>query len=233
MKKTNISIFLNYGKSKNIFICVKRYIHYYLLKRKLKKIGNVITFKNQFHILTSSDKNLCNYFCFSTNDLSIVLGDTDTMRKNNELLFELRDMCENTFFLMNPSTCKSCVSLDRLIQNLKLSVVGTNKANIVQYKKNEVKKQNLNIYPTLVEDSIEEIEKLFNYNVDFKKKRFLALKLLGKDFPLIDKILTVYEIDKYMYLKQKQELIEYGYDIERLSKIYLSYYGQKCKESLE
>lgn len=235
MKKMNISIFLNDRKSKHIFLRIKRYIKYCQLKYQLRKKANLIVFKNQYQILTSSNKKLCHYFCFNTNDLSIILGDEATVPQNRKLLCELKDITPNVYFLVFSSLCKTDVNLKEIFRKLGIATVGMNGIELLLNKEeneNSLLKQE-EIYPPLVEESIEEIEHLFEAEIEQKKKRFLALKILGKDFPLIEEILTRYEIDKYIYLKQKQELMEYGYDVERLFDLYFSFYECRSKEYLE
>lgn len=235
MKKMNISIFLNYKKSKNLFLYVKRYIKYYRLKHRLRKKANIVVFKNQYQILPSSNKKLCHYFCFHTNDLSIILGDDVTVHQNRKLLCELEDITEKVYFLTFSNLCESDVNLESAFRKLGIAIVGINGIELLLNSEMVEKKskQQRGVYPPLVEECIVEIGNLFEENIEPKKKRFLTLKTLGKDFPLIEEILTKYKIDQYTYFKQKQELIEYGYDVERLLDIYFSFYECRSKEWLE
>lgn len=235
MKKINISIFLNYKKSRNPFLYVRRWIQYYRLKCKLRKNANIITFKNQYHILTSSNKKLCDYFCFSTNDITIILGDKDTLKQNRQLWFELNDITQEVYLFMYSNFAFFAENAGVMINNLEISTVGIDLINVVQNNDIEENKKSFikEVYPKLVDECLGEIETLFEPNVGQKRKRFLTLTLLGKDFSLIERILNTYGIDKYIYFKQKQELMECGYDVERLERIYFSFYEKINNEFIE
>lgn len=233
MKKLNISIFLNYKKSKNIFVFIKQYIQYYQLKRKLRKIANRITFKEQYGLLTSSNQKLGHYFCFSTNDLSIVIGNKATWQQNKKLLLELKGITRVVYFPIQSTLCKAKEAINSLFLYLKESNGGIYEKELF-FDKDKIRKEQFptfKIYPNLVEESLTEIEKLFKQELDPKRKRFLVLKILGKDFSLIEKILITYKIDKYVYFSQKQELIEYGYDADQLMQMYVSFFEQSVKEN--
>lgn len=228
----NISIFLNYKKSKNLFLCIKRYIKYYYLKHRLRKKANIVVFKNQYQILPSSNKKLCHYFCFHTNDLSLILGDDVTVHQNRKLFCELEDITERVYLLTFSNLCESDVNLESALRKLGIAIVGINGIELLLNREKDEREpiQQRKMYPPLVEECVVAIENLFGKKLEPKKKRFLTLKTLGKDFPLIEEILTRYKIDQYTYLKQKQELIEYGYDTERLLDIYFSFYECRSKE---
>lgn len=233
MEKTNISVFLNYRKSRNIFLLWKRFLSFYILKKKLKKEYCIQTFKNSYQILNSSNQEISHYFSFNENAFSLVLGDEKTVNENVKLILELKRITTPLFLLSGKI---QTINIDKLSDNLQTPIVGINKNNIINLKeilKNCKKEkdaiQNV-VYPKLVEEQFIKIEELFPETLEKKRKHFLALQLLSKNFSLIDSILNIYHVNPYTYFRLKQELMEYGYAPDYLKQIYLTFYEEQYRK---
>lgn len=233
MKKTNISIFLNYKKSKNIFLLWKRFINFSLLKKKLKKEYCIRIFKNSYQVFYASNQEISHYFGFNENMVTLVLGDEKTVNENVKLILELKRITNPVLVLSGKI---QTINIDKLSDNLQTPIVGINKNNIINLKeilKNSKKEkgaiQNV-VYPKLVEEQFIKIEELFPETLEKKRKHFLALQLLSKNFSLIDSILNIYHVNPYTYFRLKQELMEYGYAPDYLKQIYLTFYEEQYRK---
>lgn len=232
MEKMNISIFLNYKKSKNIFLLLKRFWKWNLLKWKLRKQYKINSFKNNYQIFHSTNKQVHRYFCFKECKYSIVVVDKETIQDSSLFILELKSIVDKVIFLVDTKEEKD---IEKLGKSLQVPIVGINSKNIIKIlqKKQESTRLEIASYPPLVEDQLQEIENLFPVSIDEKKKRFLTLQLFEKDFPFIDEILNAYQVDKYAYFRRKQELIEYGYTPEYLSELYWKFYEKQYQRIIE
>ncbi len=226
MEKRNISIFFNYKKSKNIFLLVKRFFNYRFLKWKLRKQYRIKSFKENYQIFHSTNKQVHRYFCFKECHLSIVVTDEEAMQDNSKFILELKDIVDKVILLVDT---KEELLTEKAKKNLSVPIVGMNIKEIKEILEEGYENTFLEeeIYPKLVEEQLGAIENLLPTSMDKKKKRFLTLQLFEKDFPFIDEILTTYQVDKYAYFRRKQELIEYGYPPERLYKLYCDFYEKE------
>ena len=176
------------------------------------------------------------FISFEDIDLTIVVTDAVSLERNLNYVLQVLQMTKRVLLCVNlideAKRKKIFVNIDRLSGMLNIPVVGIsakNKKDINKLKDAINSSLNYNFndkfnikYSSLIESSLNKLYKLFPDDMSYSKKRFFSLKLLDDDFEFIRYILNKYNIDEDKYFCVKGELLDIGYDNNKISDEYVS-----------
>lgn len=184
------------------------------------------------------------FICSLESDLVVVVCDAVCLERNLNLVLQILEMTKDVILCINlmdeAKRKKIDVNLVKIEEMLKIPVVGISakKKNdinklldkIDNYAKNQIITNPIELrYPKQIEEAVFKLETLFPVELPDVSKRWFCLKLLDDDFSFIDSLLKKYNIDKNLYLKIKEELIEDGYDTSYIRDIYTSTISLECE----
>lgn len=177
------------------------------------------------------------FISYEENDLVIVVCDAVCLERNLNLVLQVLEITNNIIVCVNlmdeAKKKKINVNIEALGRELNVPVVGISAKSkngikellkkINEFACNQIHGDGKVLkYPSLIEDTVLELKKLFPDNLNDHFKRWLSLKLIDDDFSFIQNILKIYHVDKNKYLKIKDNLIEDGCDNDRIRDIYTS-----------
>ena len=178
------------------------------------KVINVVDLPGTYSLLSNSEEEEIarDYICFNEPDLMVVVADATSLERNLNLFFQISEITDNVILCINliDEANKKGIVIDKefLEKDIGAPIVLTSarqnigieqlKSKIDRNLRRENKLSSKTIvYSKKIEEKVKETEEIIKYetNVDKRKERWIALRLLEKNEGIVKSIVKEYAIE--------------------------------------
>ncbi len=180
----------------------------------IDNIIKVVDLPGTYSLLSNSEEEEIarDYICFNEPDLMVVVADATSLERNLNLFFQISEITDNVILCINliDEANKKGIVIDKefLEKDIGAPIVLTSaRQNIgIEQLKSKIDR-NLRrenklsskaiVYSKKIEEKIKETEEIIKYeiNVDKRKQRWIALRLLEKNEGIVKSIVKEYAIE--------------------------------------